>query len=393
MTDTTVKYFHSAMTGAPTLNGTAGSLIAVLDACLVNGFGLGTLDSLVIAGGVATATRAAGHSQEVGSVALIAGATVTGGSINGEQKVTGSTATTFTFATALANQTATGTITAKLAPATWAKTYSGTNKAAYKPTDVTASGCMLRVDDSATQDARVVGYESMTDVDTGTGPFPTSSQVSGGNFWTKSSAANSTANAWMLFADGRTVYFARAYRSGAGSAPSDYEVTVFGDLIPARSGDAYACVISGAATSQAASVISGSHNLWAGQAASAGMYVPRSYTGLGSALQAVKNYPTPFYNLTATLVSGGTSNVVPFPNPADGGLYVVPHYIAELTGAIYRGQSPGFYCVPQSILSGAFAPRDTVTGVTGLSGRALKTVTVQSGVVATCFFDITGPWR
>ncbi len=28
----TVKYFHSAMTGAPTLNGTAGALIGLLDA-------------------------------------------------------------------------------------------------------------------------------------------------------------------------------------------------------------------------------------------------------------------------------------------------------------------------------------------------------------------------
>lgn len=38
--DTSVKYLHSAMPGAPVLSGTAGSLISVLDACLVNGLSL-----------------------------------------------------------------------------------------------------------------------------------------------------------------------------------------------------------------------------------------------------------------------------------------------------------------------------------------------------------------
>ena len=42
MIDTTaVKWAVSSMPGAPTLNGTAGSMIAVLDACLVSGFVFG----------------------------------------------------------------------------------------------------------------------------------------------------------------------------------------------------------------------------------------------------------------------------------------------------------------------------------------------------------------
>ena len=51
MTDTTVKHFDSTMTGAPTLANVAGNLLAVLDACLVDGFGLKTVDSLVVASG------------------------------------------------------------------------------------------------------------------------------------------------------------------------------------------------------------------------------------------------------------------------------------------------------------------------------------------------------
>ena len=44
-----VVYFTSTMSGAPTLTNTAGSLIGILDACLVDGLGSVTLDSLVVA--------------------------------------------------------------------------------------------------------------------------------------------------------------------------------------------------------------------------------------------------------------------------------------------------------------------------------------------------------
>jgi hypothetical protein len=40
------------MVGAPTLNGTAGSLIAVLDAFLVNGFATKAVDSAQVTSGV-----------------------------------------------------------------------------------------------------------------------------------------------------------------------------------------------------------------------------------------------------------------------------------------------------------------------------------------------------
>src|SRR5574337_410841 len=179
--DTTVVYLHSAMTGAPSLTGQAGSLIALLDACLVNGFGAGAVDSVVIACGVATVTRSAGHPFAVNSVAAISGASVSGGSINGRQRVLAITGTTWTFdATGLADQSATGAIIAKLASAGWEKKYSGTNLAAYRSLAPDATGCLLRVDDTGANSARVVGYESMTSITTGSGPFPTDTQFGGG---------------------------------------------------------------------------------------------------------------------------------------------------------------------------------------------------------------------
>ena len=44
--DTTVKFFDKDMASAPSLAATAGNLISVLDACLVNGFAQKTADSV-----------------------------------------------------------------------------------------------------------------------------------------------------------------------------------------------------------------------------------------------------------------------------------------------------------------------------------------------------------
>lgn len=391
MADTTVKYFHSGMPNAPVLSGSAGALIAVLDACLVNGLNLQTLDSLVIAGGIATATRAAGITgPEVGSVQLIAGATPAG--LNGEQKVLSVTATAYTFATTgIADQAATGTITSKQAPAGWAKPFAGTNLAAYKPTDVSATGCLLRVDDTGTTTARVVGYETMSDVNTGTGPFPTSTQRTGGSYWSKSSTANATARNWMVVSDGKMFYFARNYNA---NNTVDHELTVFGDFLPTKSGDAFACVINGQATDVSASAVAALNNYWHSDAAvtTNEVYCPRSYTAIGSAVQMRKTSPAILASSTAW-GSGTITSSIPYPNPEDGGLYVSPHYLLENVSVSFRGTSPGFWMVPQMVANGQFAVRDSVTGVSGLSGRTLKALTCGLATYGVCFFDITGPWR
>ena len=111
--DTSVKHFHSDMLNAPVLSGTAGSLISVLDACLVNGFDLKSATGLVVAGGVATLSFSGTHSATVGSVILVAGSSIT--ALNGEQKVTEVASGVVRFATDEADATASGTITFKMA--------------------------------------------------------------------------------------------------------------------------------------------------------------------------------------------------------------------------------------------------------------------------------------
>lgn len=387
--DTSVKYFHSGMVGAPVLSGLAGSLIAVLDACLVNGFALKSVDSLVVASNVATIGVSTGITAEVGAVVLVTGATPA--ALNGEQKITAIGANSASFATTgITDQTATGAITVKMAPAGWSKAFSGTNKAAYKATDVTATGHYLRVNDAATQAARVMGYESMVDVDTGTAGFPTELQRTGGLWWSKSNLTTSVARGWVLVANGKFFSFSRTHQDGY---PSSNEITAFGDCVSLKAGDAFCSFVTGMLGNVAVSGAATANQLWGSSSNTlAEWYMSRSYTALGSSIQLKRNFVHPCPS-TLAWDSGGSNAAIPYPNYADGGLYVSPQFLVEGTAGSLRGNVPGAYGCPQTVADGQFATGNSVTGVTGLPGRTLKAVTCgASPLLGVMFFDITGPW-
>lgn len=390
--DTSVKYLHSAMVGAPVLSGTAGALIAVLDACLVNGWGLKSVDSLVIVNNVATTNIASGHSAEVGSVVEIAGATPA--TLNGEQKVTAVTATSVSFATSgLTDQTATGAITLKLASLGWSKPFSGTNLAAYRSNDVTGTRMFLRVDDTATQNARVSGYENLTAISTGTGQFPTAIQLSGGGYWGKSNQANTTARGWTICGDSRGFYIFIQNHSLYSNSNLSY---FFGDISSVKSNDPYACILSMGIGDESinSNQISGLHTQTFSSTAYA--YIARSYTGIGSANTAFRYASNMWSNSSYYSGDYNNANLTPFPNPADGGLYTTPVLVTEGGTRALRGFLPGFYVIPQSVPLNQFAPRDTVVGITGLPSKTLRATWHNSSSTdgsSVSLIETTGPWR
>jgi len=391
MTDTSVKFFHSGLPGAPVLSGTAGSLISVLDACLVNGFGVAAVASLVVADSVATATISAGHAAEVGGVVLVSGATPSG--LNGEKRVlsVGAGNTTLSFDGAgVANQTASGSISLKLAGAGWVKAFSGSASAAYKSSNVAATGCYLRVDDTGTKVARVIGYESMSGISAGSGLFPTAGQRSGGSYWTKSSAADATARSWSLAADDRGFVLAIAYSL---SLPLGGALTAFGDLVPAKSGDAWACCLSGYAADKSAATPGDTNDFAVLRAAADELYLPRSHTAVGSAVQAYKAFPLIAPGVTTGFASG--NGTLQYPNAPDAGLYFTDLLIFEPFQNCLRGRWPGLYCCPQTLPFGLFQPNARLPAVENLTGRELRALTfgAGSGTNATVFVDTTGPWR
>ena len=388
--DTTVKFFSSAMVGSPVLNGTAGSQIAMLDAILVNGFGLKSADSLVVAGGIATINVSTGHSAIVDSVILVAGATPS--DLNGEQRVVSVTTNSVSFATAVSNQTATGSITFKIAAAGWSKPFTGTNLAVFKQIDPASSGMCLRIDDTVAKTSRMVGYESMTDVNTGSLPFPTAAQFSGGIWSAKSASADSVARAWFAVADAKTFYL---FKNTSTTYAAHYETFSFGDASSFRVGDAYGCFIQGSITDYSTSYQSSDHLARFATSTSSGMYVARPYNGLGSPIQPIRSCPT--INTSNDYYSGDTgSTAAQYPNLADGGLYVSAIYLSENSGAVFRGTIRGIFGVPQRVTAGNFAAGDVVTGVAGLPGRRLRAMTTtpatSSSTGGVYFLDVTGPW-
>lgn len=398
--DTSVKFYREDFPGAPVLNGTAGALIALLDACLCTGFGLRSATSLVVAGGVATLTLSsdAMNGNLLNSVILVAGSSID--ALNGEQRVTGASSTTLTFATAAADGTASGTITVKSAPAGWEKKYSDVNLAAYKLASVEGTGCLLRVDDTGTTSARVVGYESMADINAGTGPFPMPSQVSGGMHLPKSGIANTTGIPWEFAADDRGFHYISAPAYASSSAYGGRTGWWFGDIAPRKPGDAFRCALL--AGSSAADQYGANHR--AMNATGRDIFLARSYTGIGSSVRAGRFSPllAPSTSNTDTEFSGANPFCGVYPNAADNALVTAPLLVLEgstNTSAVWRGTVPGVYHSPQQILANTFAPRALIRAEGELSGHWLLAAPAQAAPAALTslngctFYDITGPWR
>lgn len=392
MADTSVVFLHSAMAGAPALSGQAGKMLDVLNACLVDGWGTTVVDSVVITGGVGRVNRSAGHPFEVDMVAELSGATVTGGSINGRQKVLSIDSTGWTFdATGIANQTATGTISYKIAAAGWTRAFSTvSNVACYRSPNVASNRAYLRVDDSGTTHARVVGYEAMSDLNTGTGPFPNSAQVSGGLYWGKSSTADAAARPWTIFANDRTFYLYVAYTNGS---PNTFAALGFGDFLSEKSPDAYGSFLSGhSINSEAAGAASANEITFADAGANGAIYFPRSASGVGSSTQGRRYAFIPVANTSTVAGLSGRIGAgwINYPNPGNNALYVTPIFVAEAPALIgVRGRLPGIYFNPQQTGTSAFATRERTLNVASLPGRALRAMNNSAGP---SFVDVTGSW-
>ena len=386
---TNTKSFTSAMTGAPVLSGTAGALIAVLDATLVNGFGIAAPSSVVVTGGIATATYGAGHSFEVGSVALFAGATPAG--LNGEKRILTKSATAVTFdATGISNQTATGSISSKVAPAGWTKLYSGTNLAAYKMGGVVGTGCVIKVDDTGTTISRIRGYEAMTDIATGTGPFPTVAQwAEPGLWWSKSNAASAAARPWRIVADDRGFFY---FPKNADTS-AEHQGNYFGDILPIKSNDPYACILRANVSDASASVTMVAPDVGYADSSSStgGLYAARAANTLGGAVQCFND---PVMSVGLPLVHTSGSVGWPYPSPVDNGLMLTPVVVYSLVG--YRGYYPGLRLSPQ-ITNVAFSTGDVVAGsgdMVGKSVTVIKLGTLAAGASqGVVFMDQTSDWR
>ena len=267
----------------------------------------------------------------------------------------------------------------------WSKPFSGTNKAVFKAGGGTQA--CLWVDDNApgaagARECRLRGYEVMSALDTGTGAFPTTTQMAVPIIYRKSTSLDASSRPWILIADDRRFYLF-SY-PGEGTA-NRYTNFFFGDIISYKTGgDLYSAAIIGRATENSAaesydalSQVGTAVNA----SAATGHYMARSHTGIGSALQFSKFHDSSL--ASASYV--GSGQYMAYPNPVDGGLYMSPVRICY--SSILRGHLPGFWA---PMHTRPLVHGDTFAGVGNMSGKTFLVIDLWNS--AQVFMETSNTW-
>ena len=245
--------------------------------------------------------------------------------------------------------------------------FSGTNKAAYRADDIEDPRLFLRVDDSFGSNARLRGYETMSNVDTGTGPFPTDAQINGGFYLYKANSA--VARPWRFFSDGRKLYFFND-ATGGNAWTQGFEY---------GSGNSY---VTNDAFDVSLSASTSTNTAWFFSTFNSQGYacLARAYNQQGSSVYSAR------YSHGKTPSTFGDSGQV-FPAPADNRLHLWPvEYWDALNNA--RGLLPGLW---NPIHDYDIPDQFEVSDIPLLPGRTLVSQTM--GTNRQCFIDKTGPWR
>lgn len=212
---TDIKFYVHTNNNVPQLQNAYGSMIGVLDACLVNGISVGAVSSLTASETIVTALFSSAHNLSQYQVIKITGANQT--EFNGEHRVLtvpNSNEVTFELVSNPSVPTATGAIIASLPPLGWDKPFSSNNpngggKAAYRPANFTSlSAPFLRVVDELdpvwnstyAKYAKVGVVEDMLDIDTLAGMQSPFDLTNPGKNWIGSGSGSSAINGWAIWA-------------------------------------------------------------------------------------------------------------------------------------------------------------------------------------------------
>lgn len=352
----TVRVYRSTDASAPSLTGAVGSLTALLDACLVNGYGSQTAAGWSIN---QTTTNKRGYKQN------LTGSNNSGGML------------------LYVDDTGPGAGGAKEARACGFETMS-----AITPT--------------------------------GTGQFPTSGQAGSitGGFVVirKSATADATARAWTLVANGQTIYL--FIDNGDQAIPIAIPGYFFGDFKSYKASDQYAVGIigrilensSGANTAESFSALSNTTVANCLTASLIGHFAARRHTGVGGSVRfgkvadigrftgSISGYYTSEAQTAPAFsnISIGRYNVnYPFqaPNSVDGSLWMSPIYLCH-EGAL-RGYLPGLWC---PLHDRPLAHNDTFTVSSGnLNGKSFQAIMLTCAVTggndqAMCFVETSDTW-
>jgi hypothetical protein len=373
------NWFDNTETGAPQITDAAGSFLAVLKACLVNGFNLRPVTQIVVTGGVALATSADhGYSGAYGKLLLISGAADAG--LNGRVQPYDVQANTFRYACpGVPDGTYSGGITAVRAPLGWSVLFengAGT-QAVLQRLDPTASSAQMHVLDTRAAPAQnwmsqVSMVEAATGFDTFTNQAPGSLN---GRTWMHG-AAGSGNRRWRIAGD--SLAFWALLQSGQ-SPHTLAHPYFFGDHVPMYPAEVSAALLVGYGqtapnTGSIASVAPGNFAPTAGHAFLTFHKVfDGSAVGEAGSLAGAGNWGRSLFNVSE-------DTVVP----------ICGDYYTRASGAP-RGRMPGLF-LPQANLPFTDLSEHYLEPL----GRVLVAYTIaasNNGLSGQMMLDMTGPWR
>lgn len=253
--------------------------------------------------------------------------------------------------------------------------YDNQNKVVYQGGDNSNGFCFRLYDnDNATPNmASIYGFLTMSDVDTGTGKFPTDTQIVTPNYSSiiKNSGIQSAARNWLLVADSRLCFL--VINPDADNTWVNASLTIFGDFVSLNPSDAYNTLLIGRHLNNQAANYNGNAGATCTIANTVdGHHAARSYTQIGNSIRFGKH--------------GDNYNAgVQFPNPVDGGLIMSRYWVTE--PGVLRGYIPGLWYLAPAYST--FSHGDTFTGTGSLAGKTFEIIRVYGAALA---LEISDTW-
>lgn len=218
---------------------------------------------------------------------------------------------------------------------------------------------------------QVASSEGTNTMGTGTGQFPTTAQLNtvGAAVVRKSSTADTTnARPWIIFADTSTMYMFIQTGDTAGM----YYGWMFGDffsLAGAGSADLYRCAVIGRRTENSSSADTTTGGLDLIQSVEAptgsGAFLANTLSGVGGAqiFPLVGDVSKTSYAGAAVALAG----VIPCPNPYDKTYYISPIFVTDNGTFGVRGMLRGLYHICHATAN--FSDGTTFSGANDYAGK------------------------
>lgn len=347
---TEVKFYHHKMKNAPTVNQNKGTIISLMDAVLVDGFGEATASKVEVTGNVATVHLAA-HRFDKYHVISISGATPP--QLNGEHRITKVSNDTFQIETVgVSDGVATGTIKVKVPGAGWKKVAQSADgyKAVYKPTRLGFDQPFYLVEDNENggYGYKVTPLSSFDNFDS----YDKSMETQPRTRFPKK--GNGLTIAWCIVANDHFVYLMWDNSSytinntfGTYNNGSSSTVVCFGSMKTTKANNKYNGIVGGlAATNQTLQPnnsldtisLSTYCPVLGGSNSSNFITIQKDYTSIGD--------PVVLWNGFTNYISASNSAMFGSINAADYAVYIQRPLFSSQTVAF--GYLPGLYHSPMS---------------------------------------------